>query len=355
MLPLVSVIIPCRNEAAFLAPCLDSVLASDYPKERMEVLVAEGRSEDATRQVLERYAALDGRVRLIDNPDKITPAALNRAIRAARGEVILRMDAHATVASDYVRLGVEHLASSGADNVGGNRRQRARTSGPFAEPIRLVLSHPFGVGNAHYRTGAAEARFVDTVFGGCWRRDVFSRIGLFNEKLVRSQDIEFNLRLRRAGGKILLVPDMVCDYYARSAFGAFCRHAWTDGIWSVLPFAYAQGIPVRWRHLVPMAFVASLAGPLAAAAFAPKLAWMSAAVAGPYIIANLTASLLAAWKQRKASLAFLLPLTFASFHLCYGSGSLWGAARLAAILLARKVGFSPREPSGSHAGARLTL
>ena len=347
MLPLVSVIIPCRNEAPYLARCLDSVLASDYPPERMEVLVAEGRSEDATRLVLERYAARDGRVRLVDNPEKITPFALNRAIRAARGEVIVRMDAHATVASDYVRLGVEHLASSGADNVGGNRRQHPQTPGPFAEPIRLVLSHPFGVGNAHYRTGAREPRFVDTVFGGCWRREVFARVGLFNEQLARSQDIEFNLRLRRAGGKILLVPDMVCDYYARSTFWKFCRHAWTDGIWSILPFAYTQGIPVRWRHLAPLAFVGSLAGSLAVAAAAPKLGWLSVAVAGPYLTVNLAASLQTAWKQRSASLALLLPLTFASFHLAYGSGSLWGAVRLAAILLARRVGFSPRGTSVS--------
>src|SRR5712692_1872579 len=167
MKPLVSVIIPCRNEAAFLGGCLDSVLASDYPPEGLEIIVADGLSADGTPELIARYRG----VRLVDHPACITPAGLNRAIAAARGEIIVRLDAHAAIAPDYISRAVEHLERSSAANVGGPMRTVARDSGPFARAIGLVLSHPFGVGNARFRTAAAEGarepQWVDTVFGGC--------------------------------------------------------------------------------------------------------------------------------------------------------------------------------------------
>lgn len=325
MTPFVSVIVPCRNEEAFLGACLDSILRSDYPAPRMEVLVADGRSEDGTRALIERYAAEDVRVRHIDNPERITPVALNRAIAVARGEIVMRLDAHATIAADYIPLAVDYLKSSGADNVGGSMRTLPLGAGPFAEPIRIVLTHRFGVGNSHFRTGTNLPRWVDTVFGGCWRREIFDRVGLFNEKLERSQDIEFSLRLRRAGGRILLVPAMEASYYARATLAAFLRHNWINGIWAVVPFAYSQGAPVRWRHLVPLALVAALI----LTAFTGGLEF----VATPYLLLNLAASFEEACKERKAGLALLLPMTFAGLHLAYGAGSLWGAIRLAGIVV----------------------
>jgi succinoglycan biosynthesis protein ExoA len=322
MTPFVSVIVPCRNEAATLGRCLDSALASDYPADRMEVLVVDGMSEDGSRACIEQYAARDPRVRRIDNPARVTPAALNRAIRAARGDLILRLDAHSALAPDYLRLAVEHLDTFGADAVGGAMRTLPQKPGPFAEAIRVALTHLFGVGNSHFRTGAAQPRWVDTVFGACWRREVFERVGLFDEKLERSQDLEFSLRLGRAGGKILLVPRMEIRYYARAELVAFWRHNWTNGVWAVLPFAYARGVPVRWRHLVPLAFVAALVATQGLALL-------------PYATLSLTISLHAAWKERKARLAVLLPVAFASLHLAYGAGSLWGVLRLIAIALRR--------------------
>jgi succinoglycan biosynthesis protein ExoA len=320
MMPFVSVIIPCFNEAPFLGACLDSILDSGYPARRMEVLVADGISDDGTRALIERYAARDQRVRCIDNPERITPIGLNRAIAASRGEIIMRVDAHAAISPNYIPLTVEYLKSSGADSVGGSMRTLPQRTGPFAEPIRIVLTHPFGVGNSHFRTGTGTPRWVDTVFGGCWRREVFDRVGLFNEKLERSQDLEFSLRLRRAGGKILLAPEIEARYYARATLAGFCRHNWTNGVWAILPFAYASGIPVRWRHLVPLAFVTALI----ATAFTRGFAY----VAVPYLLLNLAASLQAGWKERAVRLTVLLPVTFASLHLAYGAGSLWGAIRV---------------------------
>ncbi len=260
MTPFVSVIIPCRNEARFLGACLDSILRSDYPPSAWKSWLRTAGAEDGTRALIEQYAARDTRVRHIDNPERITPVALNRAILAARGEIVMRLDAHATIAPDYIPLAVDYLESSGADSVGGSMRTLPQDSGPFAEPIRVALAHRFGVGNSHFRTGTGAPRWVDTVFGGCWRREIFDRVGLFNEKLERSQDLEFSLRLHRAGGKILLAPRMETRYYARATLARFWRHNWINGVWAVLPFAYVSGVPVRWRHMVPMAFVAALIG-----------------------------------------------------------------------------------------------
>jgi succinoglycan biosynthesis protein ExoA len=166
------------------------------------------------------------------------------------------------------------------------------------------------------------------VFGGCWRREVFERIGFFNERLERSQDIEFNLRLRRAGGSILLAPGMECHYYARAALLPFLRHNWINGVWAVLPFAYTQGIPVSWRHLVPLGFVGALGLALLAS---PKLPWLPALIFAPYLAAGLAVSTITAWRLRRPSLALLLPIAFASLHFPYGAGSLWGILRLIRI------------------------
>ena len=284
------------------------------------------------------YAARDPRVRRIDNPGRSTPQALNRAIAAAHGDLILRLDAHAAIAPDYIARAVRILERSGADCVGGAMRTVAAGTGAFAAPIRIALSHPFGVGNAHFRTHSADSsdvpRWVDTVFGACWRREVFERIGRFDERLERSQDIEFSGRLRRAGGKILLSPEMHIDYYARATLGGFWRQNWSNGVWAILPFACVEGVAVRWRHLAPLAFVLGLAGS-AAVGMSTGIGWLAWMVAAPYVAANLAASVQAAWKEhdtlaRRVILAFRLPVAFASLHLAYGVGSVWGCARLAA-------------------------
>jgi glycosyltransferase involved in cell wall biosynthesis len=213
--PAVSIIVPCRNEEAYIARCLDSILASDYPKDRLEVVVSEGRSSDRTREILLAYAAKNPEIILLDNPTGATPAGLNLAIRRASGDIIVRMDAHVLYPSDYVSRLVRGLEESGADNVGGVLETVPAENTPGARAIAIGLAHPFGVGNAHFRTGARVRREVDTVPFGCYRREVFDRIGLFDEELIRNQDDEFNFRLIRRGGRVLLLPDVLCRYFAR--------------------------------------------------------------------------------------------------------------------------------------------
>jgi succinoglycan biosynthesis protein ExoA len=333
--PKVSVIIPCRDEAHFIDECLESVLASEYPPDRLEVIVADGISSDGTRQRLEWHATRDTRLRLIDNPASTTPQGLNRAIAAAQGEFILRLDAHAWIAPDYIPRAVQNLDEWGADCVGGAMRIVTPDSGAFAKAIRIGLSQRFGVGDAHFRTGSDQPRLVDTVFGACWRREVFERIGCFDERLERSQDIEFSTRLRRAGGTILMSPEMKILYYAPATLARFWRHNWSNGVWAILPFAHVSGMVVRWRHLMPLALVVGLAGSMAAAA-GTGIGWLAWMIAGPYLAANCIASAQNAWKQRSMKLGLQLPVVFASLHLAYGVGSLWGCARWMAICIKRK-------------------
>ncbi len=322
MRPFVSVIMPCRNEARFIERALHSILATDYPCDRLEIIVADGLSTDGTRDLLN--AIHDTRLRVIDNPECITPVALNRAIAASHGEIVIRFDAHAVMPPTYIRQCVELLLSKNADNAGGSIRTIAQSSGSFAGPIVSVLSSRFGVGNSSFRTSSNSQapRPADTVFGGCWHRELFDRIGGFNEKLARSQDIEFNLRIARAGGTILLDPGIQCDYFARADLASFWKHNFSNGIWAVLPFAFSDIVPVRPRHLIPLAFVVSLA----ASTILP-FPW-SIAIASAYAAVNLLASAQIAIALRRPSYLALLPVAFASLHLAYGLGSAWGLIQL---------------------------
>ncbi len=232
--PRVSIVMPCRNEAAYIGPCLESVLATDYPLDRVEVLVADGRSDDGTREIVEGWAARHPCVRLLDNPARITPAALNMAIRAATGDVIIRMDAHGVYPRDYVSRLVDALQETGADNVGGVVVTLPADDTPVARGIALAFSHPLGVGNAYFRIGVAGPRWVDTVPFGCFRRELFERVGMFDEEMVRNQDDEFNLRVIGRGGRILLLPDVVSRYYARRSLGAVARMFYQYGYFKPL-------------------------------------------------------------------------------------------------------------------------
>jgi glycosyltransferase involved in cell wall biosynthesis len=307
----------------------------------MEVLVVDGMSTDGTRELIALYAARDRRVRLIENPEQITPSALNRGIQVSNGEIIARIDAHAAIANNYLSLCVRHLLERGADNVGGSMRTLPQDEGPFAEPIVAALSHRFGVGNSYFRIGSGEPRWVDTVFGGCWRRDVFTRVGLFNPDLKRSQDMEFSLRLKAAGGRTLLVPDVWSDYYARARLSAFWRHNFVNGEWAILPFLYSSVNPVSLRHLIPFVFVLSVLGGLG---LSPWSALPLLAVLSPYLFLNLLASGQLAWRDRRPSFLTLMPIVFLSLHLGYGLGSVSGVLKAADTLLRSGAARSKENP-----------
>ena len=327
-LPPISIVIPCRNEEKFIGKCLDSVIANDYPKDKLEVLVVDGMSEDGTGEIIERYAQQYPYIRLLNNPAKITPCALNIGIRNAQGEVIVRLDAHSTYEKDYILKCVRYLNEYDADIVGGIWITKPRNNTFIAKAITLTLSHIFGVGNAHYRIGdAKEPRLVDTVPYGCYRKDVFEKIGLFDEELPRSEDIDFNLRLRKAGGKILLVPEIVIYYYARSTLKSFCKHNFENGFLTTYFLKYGKKA-FSWRHLVPFAFVSSLIGSAVLSVFSQIFLWLFLFIFGSYALANAYFSVKITAKEKNPRYLFAMPLIFATLHIGYGLGSLWGLLKV---------------------------
>jgi glycosyltransferase involved in cell wall biosynthesis len=270
-IPLVSIVMPCLNEHGYIEACLDSVRRQDYPAERLEILVADGGSVDGTRDVLARMARDDARIRVIDNPHRLQACGMNAGIQAARGDVIVRMDVHCEYAPDYVRRCVEALARSGAENVGGAQRARAKT--PFQQAVCAALVSPLGVGGARYRSAANEG-FVDTVFLGAFPRRAFETVGLYDRGAVTNEDAELNQRILQAGGRVYLSRDIVVHYFPRGSFRALARqyfrygvgrartlvkHARLRSVRSALPFLMLAaglaivGIPVL-RPLAPWAF-----------------------------------------------------------------------------------------------------
>ena len=323
-LPPVSVIMPCRNEARHITACLDSILAGDYPADRLEVLVADGRSDDGTAALLEAYAAAHPAVRVLDNPQRTTPAGLNAAIGAASGEVVLRMDAHVVYPGDYIRRLVRALEETGADNVGGVIRTSPADGSAVARAIAVGLSHPFGVGNSWFRIGSAHRRWVDTVPFGCWRREVFERIGLFDEQLVRNQDDELNFRLSRAGGRILLLPEVVSEYFARGSLRMLARMYGQYG-WFKPLVARKLGRVTTLRQLVPPAFVAgTLLLALAGTAWSPARAALAALLV-VYAAATAVCAVQAGRRHGPRCVLALLAV-FPVIHFSYGIGFLGGLA-----------------------------
>ena len=333
-LPLVSIVMPIRNEADFIARSLGSVLTQDYPADCMEVLVADGRSEDATRGIIEQTirereivvaaqpqktsAPVLPAVQVLDNPGHIVPTGFNLALKQARGEIIIRVDGHCEIQADYVRRCVELLLQTGAACVGGPMFTVGKTK--IAKAIAAAQSSMFGVGGAAFRTGRTKPGLVDTVAFGAYRAEVFERLGGFDEELVRNQDDEFNFRLTQSGGKIWLDPSLKTTYYSRASFGKLWRQYFQYGFYKVRVIQKRRAV-ASWRHLVPAAFVLGLFSAALPAFITHNHLWVWA-IAGPYLIANFGASL---WTARRdwQTLPFL-PYAFAILHLAYGTGFLWG-------------------------------
>lgn len=319
--PFVSVAIPCRNEEGYIAACLDSILASDYPRERLEILVADGRSDDGTRKILAEYAATHAGVITIDNPRRTTPAALNAAIRAASGSVVIRMDAHVLYPPDYIRRLVEALEETGADNVGGVLQTVPADDSPAGRAIALGLAHPFGVGNSHFRTGTRDRREVDTVPFGCYRREIFDQIGLFDEELIRNQDDEFNFRLIQRGGRVLLLPEVSCRYFARRSFRQLGRMYYQYGYFKPL-VARKVGRVMTVRQLVPSILIAALIGSAGVSLTVPGAGAAFACVVAVYAAFVLACSVAATGTDLRCGAA--LTAVFPILHFSYGFGFLRG-------------------------------
>jgi len=323
----ISVIIPCRNEGQFIGLCLDSVISNDYPKDSLQVLVVDGMSEDSTGQIVESYQQYPF-IRVLKNPRRITSCALNLGIESSKGDLILWLSAHNEYERQYISRCVKYLKEYQADAVGGIIKPIPRKNTFIGKAICMALSHRFGVGNSAHKTGVKEPQWTDTAFGTCYRRGVFQKIGTFNESLVRGQDMEFALRLKKAGLRNLLVPEIKSYYYAHSDLSSLWKHYWENGVWAILPFLYSEVMPVSWRHLIPLVFVSSLV-------LSGLLGLMEAffwqvflGIAVIYAIANFIASSQISWREKDFRYFVILPLVFMVLHVSYGLGSVWGSMRL---------------------------
>lgn len=322
--PRVTVIIPCLNEREFIGCCLDSIVANDYPKDKLEVLVVDGMSGDGTRAIVEEFTQRYSFVRMVNNPDKIKPRALNIGIQEAKGSIVIRKDAHTVYASDYISKSVKYLHEYDADNVGGVRKTLPGDESVLARAIAHSISHPFAAGNAIYRTGSKTVRWVDTVFGGCYHKKVFERIGLFDEALIRGQDREFNVRLQRVGGRILLAPDIVCYYFARDDLRDFLAWIFVGGLTPFYVSKIVGKVIFSWRNLVPLLFVLSLLSALLLSPVSPMFFGLLGTIVLVYLAFCLYFSIPIAWKEKDARFLMAMPLVFAATHIPYGIGSLVG-------------------------------
>jgi succinoglycan biosynthesis protein ExoA len=317
--PFVSVVVPVRNEAGFIAALVDAVMAQDYPADRFEVIVADGLSIDGTKEILDGLQARYPRLVVVENPGRIVPTGLNLAVARARGEVIVRIDGHAVIAPDFLRQNVALLAEHPeAWSVGGPIRHAARTT--FGHAVAVAMSHPLGVGNALHRYPGYEGYTEGAQFPAI-RRWVFDRIGAFDERLVRNQDDEFNYRIRSAGGKVYVSPRVRYSYFVRARVGQLLKQYFQYGFWRI-PVIEKHGRPTTLRQMVPTLFYASCFGLALVGAW-----WRSPVVAVALPLTYLGALLVAAVANIPRSgvrVSACLPLAIATMHAGYGWGLGYG-------------------------------
>lgn len=321
-LPKVSIIIPVRNEERYIGKCLQSVVDQDYPKGMIEILAVDGMSEDRTKEILKEYTEQYTFIKILDNPKKVIPPALNIGIKKAKGEIIIRMDAHSIYKKDYISKCIKYLLDYKADNVGGIWITKPGANTIIASAIAFTLSSRFGVGNAYFRVGAKEPKYVDTVPFGCYKRDIFEKIGLFDEELLWSEDDEFNSRIIRNGGKILLVPEIVSYYHARENLTKVAKQYFRYG-YSKVKAVQKQGRIYNWRQLIPPAFVTSLTFVGLLSFLSSYFLWLFSLIVALYLSANFAFSFSIAFKKGLKLLPFL-PISFAVLHFSYGLGYLKG-------------------------------
>lgn len=324
---MLSVIVPIYNEEKYIAKCLDSILEQDFPKDDMELLLCDGMSKDRTREIIAEYQNRYPWIKLLDNPKRIVPCAMNVGIEAAKGDIIMRLDAHASYENNYFSALVRALDIYGADNVGAVCRTDVLNKNTKTLAIREVLSNKFGVGNSTFRTGINGAQEVETVPFGCWRRDVFNKYGMYDTRLVRNQDIELNKRIIRGGGKIVIIPDTSCTYLARETWSALSKNNYGNGKWNILTVFYTKTFSsLSLRHFIPLCFLLSLIVPLGLSLIWWPIALIS--VASVIAYTSLLSAVSFRLSVKKHLNFFYLLITFFVLHMSYGWGSLVGVMSL---------------------------
>lgn len=320
---MLSVICPVYNEEKYIQVCIESILAQDYPRDELEVIFADGQSTDNTRGIIASYQERYPFIHLIDNPERIVPYAMNRGIAASQGEVIIRIDAHANYQPNYFSVLVRRLYELNADNVGTMCKTEVLNKTPKTLAIKETLGNKFGVGNSVFRTGISDVQQVDTVPFGCWKREAFEKYGQYDVRLVRNQDIELNKRIIRGGGKIFIVPDTFCTYYARETFKALAKNNFENGKWNIKTIWFTKRLKsLSVRHFIPVLFVLSLILPIAGLFIWKPIGFIAVISLIAYL---LFIGIVAFSISLKKHFHYIyLIMSFIVLHFSYGIGSLVG-------------------------------
>lgn len=321
--PTVSIIVPCLNEEERIQQLLVAIHSQTYPIDRLDVTIADGGSTDDTRGVIQKFISTHQNllVKVIDNPLVTIPAALNAAIRASTGDVIVRLDSHSAPYPDYVEKVVAALVAAKGENVGGVWDIRYSDESWISRSIAVAASHPIGVGNAQYRY-ASQAGYVDTVPFGCFFRTLVDRVGYFDESMLSNEDYEFNVRIRNSGGRIWLDPQIKCIYYARADLGKLILQYFRYGYWK---FKMLKKYPttILWRQALPPTFVLSIVAGTIGGVFFPFLLVMVELELIAYFAVLLFFASRQAIKQKNPLLIFGFPISVAAMHFSWGFGFLW--------------------------------
>jgi glycosyltransferase involved in cell wall biosynthesis len=320
--PFVSVICPIRNEEDYISQCMESLINQTYDSHNMEILVVDGMSDDGTRDIVGSYQKKFDNIKLIDNQQRIVPIAMNLGIKMARGKYILRMDGHAKAMPNYIEKCIESLEKYDAEGVGGPIMSVNDTDSGKA--IALAMSSPFGVGNSAFRV-STKRKYVDTLAFPAYRREVFEKYGYFDEELVRCQDDEFNFRIRKHGGKILLMPEIQSFYYPRGNFKSLWKQYFGYGFWKIRVLQKYFWM-MQIRHFVPASFVASLIVMVLVSFVYPLSLWLFLFVLMLYVMVSLLAAFNIWFRNKEVPIQKIL-LSFYLLHFGYGSGFLWGLVR----------------------------
>jgi succinoglycan biosynthesis protein ExoA len=324
-MPIVSVIVPCYNEERTIRLLLNALYQQTYPRQHLEVVIADGLSHDRTLQEIDQFTEEypEMIVKVVDNHERTIPSGLNQAIGAASGDYIIRLDAHSMPNPDYVSRCVQALDNGLGENVGGVWDIRPAGGGWIARSIAAAAAHPLAVGDAHYRFGG-KARSVDTVPFGAFRRELVERLGGFDESLLTNEDYEFNVRVRLGGGIVYLDPAIRSVYFARANLNALARQYWRYGYWKARMLQRFPG-SLRWRQAIPPLFLICLTSLTATAPWITTARFLLAVLLLVYVSLLLITAVGLAWKKRDWALLIGAPLSIAAMHFSWGAAFLWSS------------------------------
>ncbi len=316
-------ICPVFNEEKFIEACIMSIIEQDYPQDAMEIIFVDGRSTDHTTDIIRRYMQDYPFMKLIDNPERIVPYALNRGLQEAKGEVIMRLDGHCTYPTNYISELVKYLYQLNADNVGGVWNTQPAKDTPVCQAIALASSHPFGVGGSMHKIGVSKIIETDTVPFGCYKREVFEKTGPFDTDLVRNQDDEFNGRLLNLGGKIYLIPQVIINYTARDTLCKMRQMYYQYGLYKPL-VNKKLGAPATVRQFFPLLFLLGLLVGGICSIFSPFILQLYTTILLIYLFVGVVVGSMGAIRTHQPLLVLLMPYVFFNIHMSYGLGYLVG-------------------------------